>query len=131
MIDVTFRGWSKKHKTWVYGYVEVYSPGIGIPKAVIHHFMDWGLNGTEEVDWYSVGQYTGIKDRNGVDIYTGDIVEQRTGNGLKPEIVLFKHGCFHAGYHSGSSTKRRPKLINNKLKVIGNMTFNPDLMNKK
>lgn len=74
-------------------------------------------------------QYTGLHDKNGKEIYEGDIVKYRDSRGQHIEKVIFDKGCFYAGMHWGSSTRVAPKLINTRItEVIGNIYDNLELL---
>lgn len=86
-------------------------------------------NDYDRRDDYELIQYTGLKDKNGKEVWEGDIVLQLSNSiKKKPELVVFEKGCFHAGFHDGSSTMRRPKLLSSKVEVIGNKFENPELL---
>ncbi|MBR8725440.1 YopX family protein [Bacteroides pyogenes] len=121
--EVKFRGFNEVHNQWIYGYYFKYPSGL----TVIYETDSscWGVIPS------TVGQYTGMKDKNGKEIYEGDIVRHRGYNGMKISVVVFSDGCFNVGRHQGSSTKETPMLIASNCEVIDNVHDNPELLCEK
>lgn len=77
------------------------------------------------VETKTVGQYTGLKDKNGKRIFEGDICKHRSnysGNAVI-SVVTYTDGHFLAlvGENSGFE-------LSEKLEVIGNIYDNPNLL---
>ncbi len=65
-----------------------------------------------------VMQFTGLTDRDGADIYEGDIVRYDTSN----YVVVYRAPCFTTDW---------PNIgLNNSCTVIGNVHQNPELLTK-
>lgn len=78
------KGWCSDTSEWVYGWHWTKTPYecIAVNKTIHHYIrvqnnLDWGLTSQEdyEVKAESVGYYTGLKDKEGVPIFLGNIVE--------------------------------------------------------
>jgi len=85
----------------------------------------------EHLELIARSQYTGLKDKNGKEIFEGDIVEIEN----QKYVVKFKDGSF-VGEHT--KTKTSPVLyilmtypipLQNRCKVLGNIYENSGLLN--
>ena len=130
MRTIKFRGKRIDNGKWVYGDLE-YNRAKNI--ARIHTYDEEGEYLMQHsVDPSSVSQFTGLLDKNGKEIYEGDVVLQRGYSGMRPMAVKFEQGAFIVGWHGGSSTQTRPMLIQKRCEVLGNIhNYNPELLNEK
>lgn len=139
---IKFRGKSKKTRKWLYGYLGESKFSIldyvYTDKVIFDNVLSFNTDNSAyvvkdlSVEEDTICQFTGLYDKNGTDIYEGDIVLQQGYHGNKqPMVVKFECGAFIVGYHEGSSTKRRPMLLNSQCEVIGNIFDNPELLEDK
>lgn len=128
MRQILFRGKRLDNGEWIYGDLQL-GDGDHIPMiGVVRGGHDPNYHQVEEA---TIGQFTGLRDKDSRPIYEGDIVMQRGYSGVKPMVVRFEQGAFIVGWHGGSSTQTRPMLIQKRCEVIGNIIDNPDLLNGK
>ena len=124
MREIEFRGKRADNSgEWVYGYYyhdQRFKNGYPCQDVyIIRNELDLNY----EVGPATVGQYTGLKDKNGEKIYEGDILDFGGGRIL---IVVFNRGRFAVQFRDGSIEDNwlRPSHF----PVIGNVHDNPELL---
>ncbi len=134
MRKIKFRAKSIKDKSWVYGYLF-----IDISSDIDRYFLITEkaeycditefIDGTEdkiiEVIPETVGQFTGLYDKNGKEIYEKDIVKQGSVLGK----VFFEDGCFWVEWEN-EDEPHQLYWVNDEIEVVGNVCDNPEMLKK-
>jgi len=76
--------------------------------------------------YYIFMQYTGLKDKNGKEIYEGDLLEADWPN---PSKVEFVNGKYMKSFFDYANDRFVPEIIvTDQDEVIGNIYENPELL---
>lgn len=119
MRQIKFRGKRIDNGVWLYG--DLMHDNIG--GSYIYPIDTENLYKENAVIPDTVGQFTGLLDKNGKEIYEGDIVDSHI-QGLSR--VVYDYACFCIE-NNVYSTELRP-MMNNHMSVIGNIHDNPELL---
>jgi hypothetical protein len=109
MREIKFRAWNSEEKTMLKPF-DLSSN----PKYWCDNLKD-----------YPLMQYTGLKDKNGVEIYEGDIIKTDTDN-----IVSVEYSNYYGAYLFGGFPTNQDEIYKLEIEVIGNIYENPELLDK-
>lgn len=92
---------------------------VGLMKRINNSKIGWN-----DAKYCSLMQYTGLKDKNGKEIYEGDVLD----NGMYPHVMIFWDKEY-AGFRvtTYSCIKKLSEYVNN-WEVIGNIYENHELL---
>ncbi len=118
--EIKFRAWDKIRKRMVYDIVFTYDKD-----DTFNNMYD---EEDRQIENKEIMQFTGLKDKNGKEIFEGDIVEDLSLNN-RIGIVVFHNWSF--GFEGNRFHYFYPFNTDMKLKVIGNKFENPELLRQE
>lgn len=138
MREIKFRGKRINNNEWVYGFFYEHYPPLqcfGESKEKSQFFIlktafaDWNMpREVESIDVIpeTVGQYTGLKDKNEVEIYEGDVLK------VIRTLYIVTHNKYTGGYdlrmHNGVIATITNEENCRLCEIIGNIHENPELI---
>lgn len=141
--EIKFRGKTIKDGEMIVGFVVQHKPFLEI-KTYIKP-SDKGELHFVEVDPATVGQFTGLRDKHGVEIYEGDILRYTQHRGyLVPNLIASVIWCGnrrpwnwpiwgtdHLEHWDLFTAHELQTDVLDYLEIIGNIYENPELLEQK
>ena len=124
MRPIKFRAQDLASNKWLYGDLRHHKDDVCI-------IEQGGLKG-EQVKKETVGQFTGLRDINGKDIYEGDILEVNYADEESYLEVRFVRGVFAFLWHGDLDDEFPCNAPTHEwARVVGNIYDNPELIRKR
>lgn len=133
MREILFRGKSlgKLHGKFIYGSLGV----IDTDLCAIYHCFEFNDDEIQLVDIGTVGQFTGLTDKNGKKIFEGDIVKREytlwhgeTKKTRETQIGVVSYSNKDCGFCLDKVCNLMKPWDGDTLEVIGNIHDNPELL---
>ena len=131
---IKFRFWDKDEKYFITEATIVLDKD-GSVEGIEYYHTKLGHSVYNDISYYELLQSTGLKDKNGVEIFEGDVLKVFIFDGKGPHAkVIFKNGMFGIeddmfgyGYDKGLYTLDQIISIRD-AEVIGNIYEHPHLL---
>ena len=141
MREIKFRAWDNQRKEFLSGGQILIAVKSGRNPKENPQYLDVIKDASMYKARFELMQYTGFKDKNGREIYEGDVIEKNYKNMLTGDMVseiysvVFDEGIFIAKYEKSSPfgdtlLKFLVGGVNERIsvKIIGNIYENPELL---
>ena len=124
MRDILFRGKRTDNGKWVYGLL----CRVGDTYANIRR-MDTEV--LYSVLTNTIGQFTGLTDKNGKKIFEGDICRMKADRLKGYGAIIFMGSAFVLCDKTHKQTRYYPLYPDGQFTVVGNIHDNPELLEEK
>jgi uncharacterized phage protein (TIGR01671 family) len=130
--EIKFRAWDKKENEFIYSGIEFEWRLLGEPGR----YGKYNEGGSDSIgflnipDRFIIEQYTGLKDKNGKEIYEGDYLDDNEFGRLRVEWFNGWWGVYHVdenGHMSGDDLE----CYCEDREICGNIHETPNYQDKK
>lgn len=133
MMEILFRGKRTINGDWVYGDFVHGNERKSLRDSIFVYDRETQSFNDYEINPSTLGQYTGLTDKNGKRIFEGDVAKVLQGKDKDIAYVGFENGAFMLYPKTGNIYERTmwSYWYNDwDVEVIGNVHDNPDLLAK-